>query len=168
MIVCGLSLRLKGFTLIELLITLAILGVLATLITPVVQIEMQRQKETELRTALRDVRKAIDAYKAAGDQGRIEMTEGTSGYPKSLDTLIKGVKDIKNPQDKKIFFLRRIPLDPMVSGTLTMEQKSGGSYGWGLRSYASDPQDPQAGSDVFDVYSSSNGVGLNGIPYRKW
>jgi general secretion pathway protein G len=168
MIVCRLSLRLKGFTLIELLITLAILGVLATLITPVVQIEMQRQREAELRASLRDIRKAIDVYKTTGDQGNLEVLEGKSGYPKDLDALVKGVKDIKNPEDKKIFFLRRIPLDPMVSGTLTMEQKSGGSYGWGLRSYESDPEDPQAGSDVFDVYSTSNGVGLNGIPYRKW
>jgi general secretion pathway protein G len=158
----------KGFTLIELLITLAILGVLATLITPVVQIEMQRQKETELRTALRDIRRAIDAYKAAGDQGRIEVIEGNSGYPKSLDELVKGIKDIQSTKDKKIFFLRRIPLDPLVSMTLSLEQKSSGSYGWGLRSYASDPDDPQDGSDVFDVYSTSSGLGLNGIPYKKW
>ena len=158
----------KGFTLIELLITLAILGVLATLIAPVVQIEMQRQKETELRTALREIRRAIDAYKAAGVRGSIELIEGNSGYPKSLDELVKGIKDIKSPKDKKIIFLRRIPLDPLVSGTLTLEQKSSGSYGWGLRSYESDPDDPQAGNDVFDVYSTSNGLGLNGIPYKKW
>jgi len=158
----------KGFTLIELLITLAILGVLATLITPVIQIEMQRQKETELRAALREIRKAIDAYKSASDQGNIEVIEDKSGYPKSLDILAKGVKDINSPKEKKIFFLRRIPLDPLVSGTLTLEQKSSGSYGWGLRSYESDPDDPQAGNDVFDVYSTSNGLGLNGIPYKKW
>jgi general secretion pathway protein G len=158
----------KGFTLIELLITLAILGVLATLITPVVQIEMQRQKEVELRTALREIRRAIDAYKVAGEQGRIEVIEGISGYPRSLDELVKGVKEINSPKDKKIFFLRRIPLDPMVSGTLTMDQISAGGYGWGLRSYESDPDDPQAGNDVFDVYSTSNGLGLNGIPYKKW
>jgi len=158
----------KGFTLIELLITLAILGVLATLITPVIQIEMQRQKETELRAALREIRKAIDAYKSASDQGNIKVIEDKSGYPKSLDILAKGVKDINSPKDKKIFFLRRIPLDPLVAGTLTLEQKSSGSYGWGLRSYESDPDDPQAGNDVFDVYSTSNGLGLNGIPYKKW
>jgi general secretion pathway protein G len=168
MSVLAFSFRSKGFTLIELLITLAILGVLATLITPVVQIEMQRQKEAELRTALREIRRAIDAYKVAVDQGRIEVIKGNSGYPKSLDVLVKGVKDIKNPQDKKIFFLRRIPLDPMVSATLTTDQRSTGGYGWGLRSYESDPDDPQSGNDVFDVYSTSNGVGLNRIPYKNW
>jgi general secretion pathway protein G len=158
----------KGFTLIELLITLAILGVLGVMIAPVVQIEMQRQKENELRIALRDIRKAIDAYKAAADSGRIEKAEGASGYPKTLDQLVKGVADKKNAKSSKIFFLRRIPVDPMTSNNLTKDEINNGIYGWGLRSYASDPDSPVAGDDIFDIYSTSSGIGLNKIPYAKW
>ena len=157
-----------GFTLIELLITLAILGVLATLVTPVVRIELQRQKENELRQSLRDIRRAIDAYRAAAEDGRIERVEGSSGYPKTLGVLVSGVKDAQSPKDQKIYFLRRMPLDPMVAGSLSPEERAGGSYGWGLRSYASDPDAPVAGDDVFDVYSTAKGVGLNAVPYGQW
>jgi general secretion pathway protein G len=157
-----------GFTLIELLITLAILGVLATLVTPVVRIELQRQKENELRQSLRDIRRAIDAYKTAAEDGRIERLEGSSGYPKTLGVLVSGVKDVKNPNGPKIFFLRRMPLDPMVVGSLSPEERAGGSFGWGLRSYASDPDTPAPGNDVFDVYSTAKGVGLNAVPYGQW
>ena len=160
--------RWAGFTLIELLITLAILGVLATMVTPVVRIELQRQKENELRQSLRDIRRAIDAYRAASDEGRIERAEGSSGYPKSLEVLVSGVKDVRSPKGQKIYFLRRMPLDPMVATSLSSEERTGGSFGWGLRSYASDPDAPAAGDDVFDVYSTSKGVGLNLIPYKQW
>ena len=158
----------KGFTLIELLITLAILAVLGVMIAPVIQIEVQRQKEAELRTALKDVRKAIDSYKSASDAGRIEKAENASGYPKSLELLIRGVPDKKDPKSKKIFFLRRIPLDPIMSPSITKDAKEIESYGWGLRSYDSEPDAPSSGNDVFDIYSNSKGVGLNSIPYNKW
>jgi len=160
--------RAGGFTLIELLITLAILGVLATMITPVVRIEVQRQKENELRQSLRDIRRAIDAYRAAVEDGRIERAEDSSGYPKSLGVLVSGVKDAQSPKGQKIYFLRRMPLDPMVADSLSPEERAGGSYGWGLRSYASEPDTPAAGDDVFDVYSTSKGVGLNLVPYGQW
>jgi prepilin-type N-terminal cleavage/methylation domain-containing protein len=97
----------KGFTLIELLITLAILAVLGVMIAPVIQIEVQRQKEAELRTALKDIRKAIDSYKSASDTGRIEKAENATGYPKSLELLVRGVVDKKDPKSKKIFFQRK-------------------------------------------------------------
>jgi general secretion pathway protein G len=158
----------KGFTLIELLITLAILAVLGVMIAPVIQIEVQRQKEVELRSALKDIRKAIDAYKSASDAGRIEKTENASGYPKSLDLLVRGVVDKKDPKSKKIFFLRRMPLDPMMSSSANKDDKDIESYGWGLRSYDSEPDAPTPGNDVFDVYSNSKGIGLNNIPYNKW
>jgi len=158
----------KGFTLIELLITLAILAVLGVMIAPVIQIEVQRQKEAELRTALKDVRKAIDSYKSASDAGRIEKAENASGYPKSLELLIRGVADKKDPKSKKIIFLRRIPLDPMMSSSMTKDAKEMESYGWGLRSYDSEPDAPSSGNDVFDIYSNSKGIGLNSIPYNKW
>jgi prepilin-type N-terminal cleavage/methylation domain-containing protein len=158
----------KGFTLIELLITLAILAVLGVMIAPVIQIEVQRQKEAELRIALKDIRKAIDAYKSASDAGRIEKAESATGYPKSLDLLVRGVVDKKDPKSKKIFFLRRIPLDPMMSSSMTKEAKENESYGWGLRSYDSEPDAPSPGNDVFDIYSNSKGVGLNNVPYNKW
>jgi prepilin-type N-terminal cleavage/methylation domain-containing protein len=158
----------KGFTLIELLITLAILAVLGVMIAPVIQIEVQRQKEAELRIALKDIRKAIDAYKSASDAGRIEKAESATGYPKSLDLLVRGVVDKKDPKSKKIFFLRRIPLDPLMSSSMTKEAKEIESYGWGLRSYDSEPDAPSPGNDVFDIYSNSKGVGLNNVPYNKW
>jgi len=158
----------KGFTLIELLITLAILAVLGVMIAPVIQIEVQRQKEAELRVALRDIRKALDAYKSASEAGRIEKTENASGYPKSLDLLVRGVVDKKDPKSKKIFFLRRIPLDPMLPSSLLKDATDNESYGWGLRSYDSESDAPTPGNDVFDVYSNATGIGLNNIPYKKW
>jgi len=158
----------KGFTLIELLITLAILAILGVMIAPVIQIEVQRQKEAELRIALKDIRKAIDAYKSASDAGRIEKAESATGYPKSLDLLVRGVVDKKDPKSKKIFFLRRIPLDPLMSSSMTKEAKEIESYGWGLRSYDSEPDAPSPGNDVFDIYSNSKGIGLNNVPYNKW
>jgi general secretion pathway protein G len=158
----------KGFTLIELLITLAILAVLGVMASPVIQIEIKRQKEAELRIALRDIRKAIDMYKAATDAGRIDKENNASGYPKSLDLLVQGVVDKKDPKSRKIYFLRRIPIDPMLPSYLSREAKDGDSYGWGVRSYQSEPDAPARGSDVYDIFSTSNGVGLNTIPYNKW
>ena len=145
----------RGFTLVELMVTVAIVGLLASVAFPVAQVSMQRAKEHELRTALRDIRGALDAYKAASDDGRILRRAGESGYPPSLDALVGGVEDARSPAKAKIYFLRRLPKDPF-----------GGP--WGKRSYASPPDAPREGSDVFDVYSLAPGSGLDGVPYRQW
>ncbi|HEV2007824.1 MAG TPA: type II secretion system protein [Burkholderiales bacterium] len=152
-----------GFTLIELVITVAIVAILSTAIVPLIQVTMQRAKEHELRTGLRQMREAIDAYKQAADEGRVTKRVNESGYPKSLEVLVAGVEDAKDPKKTKIYFLRRIPRDPMaLDSTLAAAET------WGQRSYASPPDEPKAGDDVFDVYSLSTGIGLNAVRYREW
>jgi len=155
--------RARGFTLIELMVTLAILALLASVALPLAELTVQRDKERELRQALRELRLAIDAYKRAGDENRIARRADHSGYPPSLETLVEGVADAKDPKAPKIYFLRRIPRDPFAEGTEASPARS-----WGLRSYDSPPQEPQAGRDVYDVYTLSDGSGLNGVPYREW
>ena len=157
------SLAPRGFTLIELLVTLAILALLGALVVPVTQVAMQRKQEQELRRALRDIRGAIDAHKKAYDEGRIARSLNSTGYPKTLDVLVDGVPDLRNPKRAKIFFLRRIPRDPFSSDPQLEAVQT-----WGKRSYASEAAEPQEGDDVYDVYSTSERLGLNDIPYKKW
>jgi general secretion pathway protein G len=146
----------KGFTLIELMIVVAIVALLASVAAPLAELGYQRGKEQDLRTALREIRGALDAYKRAADDGRIERKADESGFPPSLQTLVEGIPDQTDPKKSRIYFLRRVPKDPLTGGE------------WGLRSYASPATDPQAGKDVYDVYSRSEQVGLNKVPYREW
>jgi general secretion pathway protein G len=146
----------KGFTFIELMITVAIVALLASIALPLAEVTVQRNKEKDFRHALREIRGAIDAYKRAADEGAIERPADASGYPATLAVLVEGAADKRKPDGSKIFFLRRVPADP-ISGE-----------DWGLRSYASTATEPQPGKDVFDVYSRSPENGLNGLPYREW
>ena len=149
--------RLRGFTLIELVIAVAIVAILASAALPLNELVVQRAKEQDLRRALREIRTAIDAYKQASDDGRIPKRQGESGYPRRLEDLVQGIEDEKNPKRERIYFLRRLPPDP-----LTADGK------WGVRSYASPPDDPRDGDDVFDVFTLASGTGINGRPYRQW
>lgn len=153
----------RGFTLIEVLITAAIVATLASIAMPLSEIAIQRSKETDLRRALQQVRDALDAYKRASDEGRIVRGPDQSGYPPSLASLVEGVTDAKSPNGAKIYFLRRIPRDPLSKDSSAPAEST-----WGLRSYESPPQDPRPGRDVFDIYSLSERKGLNGIGYRQW
>lgn len=153
----------RGFTLIELVITVAIVALLASVALPVTELAVQRTKEQELRRSLREIREAIDAYKQAADEGRVRKSINESGYPKKLEALVEGVEDEKSPKKDKIYFLRRLPRDPFSA-----DPDLSASATWGKRSYASPPDDPREGDDVFDVYSLAPGRGINGQPYRDW
>jgi general secretion pathway protein G len=146
----------KGFTLIELLITVAILALLASVAMPLAEVSLQRGKEQELRRSLREIRDAIDAYKRASDEGAIDKPVNKTGYPASLAALVEGAVDKRDPKGARLYFLRRVPPDP-ISGEA-----------WGLRSYASPADAPKEGDDVYDVYSKSDAIGLNGVAYREW
>ena len=156
--------RSRGFTLIELVVTVGIVSLLATAVIPSAQLVYQRQRERELRDALRTLRTAIDAYKVASDTGHIPRVIDKTGYPPDLQTLVDGVVDARSPKEGvKLYFLRRVPRDPFWSDATTPAAET-----WGLRAYASPAEDPQAGDDVFDVYSRSTRAGLNGVPYHDW
>jgi general secretion pathway protein G len=153
----------KGFTLIELVVTVAIVAVLASVALPFNELIVQRSKEQDLRRALREMRDAIDAYKQASDEGRLQKRAGESGYPRKLEDLVAGVEDQKSPKKERIYFLRRLPRDP-----LSIDPALGPAETWGKRSYASPPEDPREGEDLFDVFSLSTATGINGRPYREW
>src|SRR5579862_786742 len=144
----------RGFTLIELIVATAILVILTGLAVPVARVAIKREKERELRSALWQLRDAIDRYKDAADRGAFQTKVGSEGYPPDLDTLVKGV-DVGG---KKVRFLRKIPTDPMTGGTE-----------WGMRAMKDDPDsDSWGGDNVFDVYTKSQGEGLDGTKYKDW
>lgn len=153
----------RGFTLIELLITATIVAVLASIALPLSEMAATRTKEQELRRALRDIRDALDAYKRASDQGHIPRAVNESGYPPSLAALVQGAADAKSPEGRKLYFLRRIPRDPFFPDPTAPAETT-----WRLRSYESAPDQPKPGKDVFDVHSTSERKGFNGIPYNEW
>jgi len=146
-----------GFTLLELMVAVSILLVLATMALPVAKVRIKREKEVELRRALREMRSAVDRYKDAADQGLIAIEADTEGYPPTLETLVEGVPLAGKP-DRRVRFLRRIPRDPFTNST-----------NWGLRS-VQDPPDSRSwnGKNVFDVYSRSAGIALDGTRYADW
>lgn len=148
-----------GFSLLEMLITATCLLILASVMVPMAQNSLKRQKELELRRSLREIRTAIDNYKAAVDQGRIKPPpQENMGYPESLAILVEGAPLLNANSSGNVRFLRRVPLDPMT-----------GRDDWGLRSINDEPNSTSwGGGNVFDVYSQSRGTGFNGIPYREW
>lgn len=154
--------RQRGFSLVEVVITVAIVGLLASVAAPLAETVVRRGKEQELKAALYKIRDAIDAYKAASEARQIETRADGSGYPTSLEVLVLGARDVRSVSGAKIYFLRRIPRDPFADPKLEPAQT------WGLRSSKSSADDPRPGEDVFDVYSLADGTGLNGVPYREW
>lgn len=153
----------RGFSLIELLITAAIVAVLASVALPLSDVTVTRDKEHELRRALRDIRDALDAYKRASDEGRIARAADQSGYPANLTVLVAGISDLKSAEGRKIYFLRRLPRDPFFPDPNAPAEST-----WRLRSYESPPDQMKPGKDVFDVFSTRDRRGLNGIPYNEW
>lgn len=149
--------RQAGLTLIELVVASAILLILATMALPLAQVKIKRDKEVELRRALRTMRDAIDRYKDAADRGLVAVEADTEGYPPDLETLVEGVK-LSGAPDRRMRFLRRIPLDPMTNSSdwrLRSVQEPPESFGWN-------------GKNVFDVSSRSTGVALDGTRYADW
>lgn len=152
-----------GFTLVEVLIAVAIVAALASIALPLAELQVQRQRERDLRQALREVREAIDGYKRAYDEGRIERSLNKSGFPPTLLALVEGVTDARSQKGAKLYFLRRVPRDPFATDPQALAPET-----WGLRSSTSAADDPHAGADVFDIYSLKPGTGMNGVPYRQW
>jgi len=151
-----------GFTLVEMVAVVAIVGVLASAAVPLGLWMQKRQRETELRLALRTIRNAIDAYKLSVDQGRIATAADASGYPPTLQVLVDGVPGIGPLEGRRVYLLRSLPRDPFADPALAPGQT------WSLRAYESPPDAPQAGRDVFDVHSLSEGRALDGSLYREW
>lgn len=150
-----------GFTFVELLVVCTLLLILASAIMPLAKVTVQRQREAELRRALREMRTAIDKFKEAADMQQISMFDiktGSEGYPPDLETLVEGVSVVGDASGRKLKFLRRIPIDPMTNST-----------DWGMRSYQDRPDSTSwGGQNVFDVYTKAKGTALDGTKYIDW
>jgi general secretion pathway protein G len=150
-----------GYTFVELLVVSTILLILASAIMPLAKVSAQRQREIELRRALREMRTAIDKFKDAADLGQIgtlDLKAGSENYPADLQQMVDGVRAANDASDLKLKFLRRIPVDPM---THTTE--------WGMRSFQDKPDSTKwGGQNVFDVYTTSDGKALDGTKYKDW
>lgn len=151
----------RGYSFIELVVVTTIILILASAVLPLAKVTIQRQKEAELRLALREIRTAIDKYKDAVDAGLIggmDVRAGSEGYPPDLETLVEGVSVVNDQSGRKLKFLRRIPVDPMI-----------GEADWGMRSYQDDADTTTwGGQNVYDVYTKFDGTGLDGTKYRDW
>jgi general secretion pathway protein G len=155
--------RAQGFTLVEMVAVVAIVGILAAAAQPLAVWVHKRQREAELRLALRTLRGALDAYWQAAREGHVTLKAGDSGFPPDLDSLVQGVPDAQDPQRRRrLYFLRRLPRDPMADPALPAAQT------WSLRSYDSPPDAPAPGRDVFDVHSRSEATALDGTRYSQW
>lgn len=152
-----------GYTLIELLVVLAVLGLLAAMAMPLTQLVQQRERERELKRALWEIRDALDQWRKASDLGAIAGSAGQAPYPSTLQALTQPQRDARADRAGAQWrFLRRVPRDPFADPALPAEQT------WGLRSFYSEADAPQPGAEVFDVFSRSAGVGINGVPLRQW
>jgi general secretion pathway protein G len=152
-----------GYTLVELLVVMAILGILAAAVMPLGEALMRAQQERQLRLALANIRQAIDEFKRAADKGHIRANASEAGYPRSLQSLVSGVTDTRQGSSgQTMYFLRQLPRDPFAAPDLPAEAT------WRVRSYASPPDRPALGADVFDVSSSSDGVAMDGSLLREW
>ena len=151
----------RGFTFVELLVVTTILIILASAAMPLAKVTMQRQREAELRRALREVRTAIDKYKDAVDMGQIasiDVRAGSEGYPPDLETLVEGVSVANDASGRKLKFLRKVPIDPMTNSTE-----------WGMRSYQDKPDSTSwGGQNVYDIFTKSDGKALDGTKYKDW
>jgi general secretion pathway protein G len=146
----------KGYTLAELVMVAALIALLSSIVLPVAKFTVKRRKEADLRLALRQLRTAIDEHKKLSDNGMIPVKLGGEGYPESLEVLVEGIDLVGQERTQR--FLRRIPIDPMT-----------GEAEWGLRSYQDEPDSTNfGGQNVYDVFSLSDGVGLDGTEYKDW
>ncbi|OFV97077.1 MAG: general secretion pathway protein GspG [Acidobacteria bacterium RIFCSPLOWO2_02_FULL_61_28] len=147
-----------GLTLVELIVAVTLLAILSMVAMPLARVQLNRERERELRRGLREIRTAIDKYKDAADRGMVQVKLGTEGYPESLEVLVEGVQMTNSPEGKRLKLLRRIPQDPMTNSTE-----------WGLRSYQDEADSTASGGEnVFDVYTRSQGTALDGSKYSEW
>jgi len=153
--------RERGYTFVELVVVGAMLMILASAVLPLARVTIQRQREVELRRALRELRVAIDRFKDAADLGMIgsvDLKAGAENYPEDLETLVEGVRVANDASGRKLKFLRRIPIDPMTKSTE-----------WGMRSYQDDAEATTwGGQNVYDVFTKHEGTALDGTKYRDW